>query len=140
VRRAGAFTPEPAPHSDALPRGHGERLLLVEDHDAVRKIFQRLLAGLGYDVTAVESAEAAEQFSGDSTFQLLLTDIMLPGLSGIELAARWKARRPDLRVVFMSGYTEDEAIRGRASAGEVRFLQKPVDLGTLAREVRAALA
>jgi len=140
VRGAGAFTPEPARHSEAIPRGHGERVLLVEDHDAVRKIFQRLLAGLGYHVTAVESAEAAEQLPGDPTFQLLLTDIMLPGASGVELAARQTARRPDLRVIFMSGYTEDEVIRERAAAGAVRFLQKPVDLDTLAREVRAALA
>jgi len=139
VRGAGAFTPEPARHSDAIPRGRGERLLLVEDHDAVRKTFQRLLTGLGYHVTAVESAEAVELLPSDSTFQLLLTDMMLPGASGSELAAREKARRPELKVVFMSGYTEDEVIRERAAAGAVRFLQKPVDLDTLAREIRAAL-
>jgi len=60
-------------------------------------------------------------------------------MSGAVLAARLRERWPALRVIFMSGYTEDEVLRKKAAMGEERFLQKPVDLPTLAREVHAAL-
>ena len=139
-RRAGSHEEqEPVRAAAAVPRGRGERVLLVEDHEAVRRTFERLLGGLGYAVTAVESAEAVDQLSDHPGFQLMLTDMMLPGASGAELAERVHDRWPDLRVVFMSGYTEDEVIRQRAASGAVRYLQKPVDLETLAREVRSAL-
>ncbi len=135
----GAAAPEAA-QAEALPRGNGERVLLVEDNDSVRRAFERLLARLGYLVTAAGSAEDAEKLSESQPYTLLLTDMVLPGRSGAGLATRLRERWPSLKVVFMSGYTEDEALRKRAAEGEVRFLQKPVDLGTLAREVRAALS
>ncbi|HXY70568.1 MAG TPA: PAS domain S-box protein [Gemmatimonadales bacterium] len=123
----------------ALPRGDGQRVLLVEDNDAVRRAFERLLLRLGYDVRAVASAEEAEALPMPQPIALLLTDMVLPGVSGAVLAARLRERWPTLRVIFMSGYTEDEVLRKKAALGEERFLQKPVDLPTLAREVHAAL-
>ena len=123
-----------------LPRGAGQTILLVEDHASVRQVFERLLRGLGYIVVSADSAEAAEQVPDLDRIALLLTDMMLPGASGRELAQRLQLRRPDLRVIFMSGYTEDEVIRHSAADGSARFLQKPVDLDRLAREVQAALA
>jgi PAS domain S-box-containing protein len=141
-RRAGgnaAAAPTTA-EATALPHGNGERVLLVEDNDSVRRAFERLLVRLGYAVTAAASAEEADQLPASQPYTLLLTDMVLPGISGATLATRLRARWPALKVVFMSGYTEDEALRKRAADGEVRFLQKPVDLGTLAREVRAALS
>jgi two-component system cell cycle sensor histidine kinase/response regulator CckA len=122
-----------------LPHGAGQRVLLVEDNVPVRRAFGRLLQRLGYAVTATGSAEEAEQLPASGSFDLLLTDMVLPGASGSNLAARLRERWPGLRVVLMSGYTEDELVRHQAANGEVRFLQKPVDLHTLAREVHEAL-
>ncbi len=72
-------------------------------------------------------------------FDLLLTDMMLPGASGIEVARGLSARWPALKVVLMSGYAQDDDVRRTVSRGELRFLQKPFDMATLARELRAAL-
>ncbi len=134
-----AAAPEAA-QATALPHGHGERLLLVEDNDSVRRAFERLLIRLGYEVTSAGSAEEADRLPASPPYLLLLTDMVLPGLSGAGLAAQLRARWPAIKVIFMSGYTEDEALRKQAAEGEVRFLQKPVDLGTLAREVHDALS
>lgn len=90
-------------------------------------------------MTAVDSAERAEELVETRAFALLLTDMMLPGVSGAELADRLRERRPDLTVVLMSGYTEDETVRQRLANDALRFLQKPVDLATLASEVHDAL-
>jgi len=141
-RRAEAGdAPAPqAAQAKALPHGNGERVLLVEDNDSVRRAFERLLIRLGYEVTAVGNAEEADQLPASQEYALLLTDMVLPGMSGAGLATHLRARWPALKVVFMSGYTEDEALRKRAAEGKVRFLQKPVDLATLAREVHDALS
>jgi len=122
-----------------LPRGRGERLLLVEDDDSVRRTFQRLLSGLGYRVVAAESAEEAARLPAEEPFDLLLTDVLLPGASGGELARHLRARWPSLRVVFMSGYSEDEIMRHDVASGGARYLQKPVDIRILSGVVRAAL-
>jgi PAS domain S-box-containing protein len=134
----GAVVPGDA-DGEALPAGKGERLLLVEDDDSVRRTFRRLLEGLGYRVESAESAEAAERLPADRPFDVLLTDVLLPGASGGELARRLTRRWPSLAVVFMSGYTEDEMVRHNVGAGGAAFLQKPVDIRTLTRTVRAAL-
>jgi len=120
--------------------GGAERVLVVEDNPQIRGLFARMLERLGYRVTAVDSAEAALELDPGAAFDLLLTDVMLPGITGVELSRRLAERWPGLRVVLMSGYAEDEVVRRDITAGEVRFLQKPVDLNTLADEVRASLA
>ncbi|MGD0485234.1 MAG: PAS domain S-box protein [Gemmatimonadales bacterium] len=136
---AGSAAARSGVEARRVPRGKGERLLLVEDNDSVRRTFQRLLSGLGYQVSAVESAEEAEVVPAVAPFDLLLTDVLLPGASGGELARRLRARWPALAVVFMSGYAEDELIRGDVAAGGGTYLQKPVDIEALGRAVRAAL-
>ena len=72
-------------------------------------------------------------------FEVLLTDMMLPGASGPELAAAARLRWPKLTVLLVSGYNQDEIVRRGIDAGTVRFLQKPFDMRTLATELRAAL-
>ncbi len=143
VRESGASPDDPeAPQSAgpaSPPRGAGQRVLLVDDNESVRRGFERLLVRLGYTVTAVESAEQAEELARKQTFALLLTDLTLPGASGAELAGRLRERWPDLPVVLTSGYAEDEAVPSHAAGGPLRFLPKPVDLATLAREVHEAL-
>lgn len=124
----------------ALESGHGERILLVEDEEGVRQALADVLESLGYQVVAVGSAEEAFALPEDSTFDLLLTDLVLPGLSGVELAIGLQSRWPDLRLLLMSGHTEDQVAKYAVFTGRVRFLQKPFDLATLARELRNALA
>ncbi|HVN75082.1 MAG TPA: ATP-binding protein [Thermoanaerobaculaceae bacterium] len=127
------------PPAADLTRGAGERILVVEDEDAARDGLQQILASLGYDVTAVATGADAAELAADRPFDLLLTDLMLPGVMGNVLAEELHARWPALKVILMSGYSEDEAVRRAVSAGGVRFLQKPFDMATLARAVRDEL-
>jgi len=129
---------EPSEETE-VPRGHGERVLIVEDEDGARKGLAELLTILGYAVTAVGSGEEAGVLPVEPAPDLLLTDLMLPGIDGAALAAGLRDRWPGIKVVLMSGYTEDEAVRRGVNEGEVRFLQKPFDMLTLARALRAAL-
>jgi len=119
--------------------GRGARLLVVEDEDVARASLGEVLALLGYDVTAVASAEEVAVLPAQATYDLLLTDFRLPGATGADLARELRARWPALKVILMSGYTEDETVRQSVATGAVRFLQKPFDMDTLARELRAAL-
>jgi len=126
-------------HSNEVPSGRGERTLVVEDEDGARRSLTELLSLMGYQVTAVASGEAAQALPEVPAFDLLLTDIMLPGASGLDVAAALRSRWPRLAVVLMSGYAADERVRETLSGGTGRFLEKPFDMATLARELRAAL-
>jgi PAS domain S-box-containing protein len=134
-----APTDETAPAAPAPEPGRGERVLVVEDEDGARKGFRDLLGILGYDVVAVASGERARELPASPPFDLLLTDLMLPGVAGPRLARELKERWPALKVILMSGYAEDDAVRQDGPAGGVRFLQKPFGVNALAHEVRAAL-
>jgi PAS domain S-box-containing protein len=130
--------PEPTPMTVIAPHSHGERVLLVEDEPGAREGLRQILSMLGYDVTAAASAEDVARLPGGRPFDLLLTDLLLPGMHGGELANYLRQRWPGLRVIVMSGYAEDEAVRRGVREGALRFLQKPFDMVTLARELRAA--
>ncbi len=139
---ASGEAPAVAPYATelgGLPEGRGEAVLVVEDEDGAREGLREILTGLGYRVVAVASAEEAGLLPERPPFDLLLTDLLLPGLSGADLAQGLQDRWPRLKVILMSGYAEDEAVRRGVNAGAVHFLQKPFDMGTLAREVRSAL-
>jgi PAS domain S-box-containing protein len=135
-RRAAALPPAAG---EEIPQGGGERVLVVEDEEGAREGLVDLLTMLGYRATGVASAEDAGRLPNDPPFDLLLSDILLPGASGADLARGLQARWRRLRVILMSGYTEDEAVRRGVVGGWVRFLQKPFDTKTLAQEVRRAL-
>ncbi len=121
-----------------FPSGKGERVLLVEDEAGARQGLAEILAMLGYEVVAAASAEEAAERGAAQRFDLLLTDMMLPGRSGIDLAGDLKAHLPALKVILMSGYTEAD-LRQRVQRSDARFLQKPFDIATLARAAREAL-
>ena len=89
--------------------------------------------------TTAASGEDAQALPAEPPVDLLLTDLMLPGVAGPELAVEMVGRWPRLRVILMSGYTEDEAVKRRIAAELVHFLQKPFDMARLAHEVRVAL-
>ncbi|MFI5197886.1 MAG: PAS domain S-box protein [Thermoanaerobaculia bacterium] len=121
----------------ALPRGGNETILLVEDEESVRRLASLLLKRSGYRVlvasSAEEALETARGFAGE--IDLLLTDVVLPGLNGRRLADLLRPERPKMKVVFASGYFDDRGILEPGS----EFIQKPFNPDTLARSVRRAL-
>jgi two-component system cell cycle sensor histidine kinase/response regulator CckA len=123
----------PAPEESRRGR---ETILLVEDEEGVRALARKVLSMKGYEVLEASDAEAAltllERHAGP--IHLLLTDVLMPGLSGPELAARVVARRPEVKVLLMSGYSDS------AAAGSAELLQKPFSPEALARKVRETLS
>src|SRR5580700_10350327 len=121
-----------------LPAGGkgSEAILLVEAEQGVRDLASRILSAKGYSVVAAKSTREAEEFSENYPGQihLLLTDIIMPGTSGRELAERIIARRPNTRVLYMSGYTDNVLARGGVLEAGLSFLQKPFTPGALAQK------
>lgn len=139
-RVAGEPQGRPRPATEErLPQGRGRRILLVEDDEVARETLAQVLQSLGYQVTAVGSAEEAGTLPVEPAFDLLLTDFLLPGASGAQLAAGLVERWPQLKVVAMSGYAQDQVFKEQVLAGKLRFLQKPFTVERLARELAAAL-
>jgi PAS domain S-box-containing protein len=132
-----ASPPEVAP---ASRRGGREAILLVEDEEMVLRFTSQLLRELGYEVLPAACAEdALSVVSKGVDFDLLLTDVLLPGIDGLELFRRLAAQRGNFPVVFMSGYTDNVlAERGLQETGAA-FLPKPFSHDELAAKVRAAL-
>jgi PAS domain S-box-containing protein len=134
----------PVAPAAAVAAGDGEAVLLVEDEDAVREVVLRILTRSGYRVRQVGSPiEALRIFeSGGEHFDVLLTDIVMPGMSGTQLASRLRELRPGLPVLFMSGYTTGPAPGGHELPSDGSLLHKPFDrpalLEALARVLRTA--
>jgi PAS domain S-box-containing protein len=118
-----------------------ETILLVEDEDSVRDVARRILEAAGYAVVVarngLEALEIASTTIGE--IDLLLTDLVMPGLGGRELAERLVRDRPRTRVLFMSGYTEDAAVHRGFMGSTVDFLAKPFTVEKLTSHVRAVL-
>jgi PAS domain S-box-containing protein len=126
------------PHARA-PTG-SELIALVEDQALVRATTQRQLESLGYRVMAFEGAtQALPTLLQERELSLLITDVVLAGSSGRELAEQLSKSRPGLSVLFISGYTEDIVLRQGVELGEVNFLSKPFNVNELGRAVRRAL-
>jgi PAS domain S-box-containing protein len=123
------------------PGKGSETILLVEDEEAVRELANRILSAKGYSVVAAKSTREAEQFAEKhgGTIHLLLTDIIMPGTSGRELAKRITARHPRTRVLYMSGYTDNVLAQGGVLEAGLSFLQKPFTPGALVQKVRDVL-
>ena len=120
--------------------GGMETILLVEDDELVRRYAQAQLAALGYRVLHAEDGQQALRLlQGGEPVDLLFTDVVMPGMSGRELAQQALAQRPRLRVLYTSGYTEDAIVHeGRLEPG-VRLLAKPYRRDELARSIRGLL-
>ncbi len=139
--RVDATDAEAAPPPTAPPgRGTAETILLVEDDPEVRELVAEILGDYGYRVVpASRPAEALELGSGGQRIDLLLTDVVMPEMSGRDLAARLTARHPALRVLYMSGYSDEVlASRGVIDPG-IRLLMKPFTPEALTSQVREAL-
>jgi CheY-like chemotaxis protein len=115
-------------------------VLVVDDEAPVRELASRILEGQGYRVLSAPDAAAALRIvAADPEVALLITDVVLPGTGGRELADRATELRPGLRVLFMSGYTEDVILQRRLLADDVVLLRKPFTAEKLARRTREAL-
>jgi PAS domain S-box-containing protein len=136
----GAAGPqERAPAAGALPRGT-ETVLIAEDEEGVRGVAELALRHLGYAVLSAAGAEEAEALArGAGRIDLLLTDVVMPGAGGRELAQRLRAGWPGLRVLYTSGYAEDALARHGVECDGVDLLRKPFTPATLARRVREVL-
>jgi len=132
-----AAAARPAPMTP--PGGSGERILVVEDEEGARLGLSELLSLLGYTVATASSAEEALAFPSEPRFDVVLSDLSLPGMAGTELVQRLKQQWPGLKVVLMSGYTADEALRSTVASGRIEFLQKPFDANALAEVLRRVI-
>ncbi len=135
-----------APPAEATPRRPAEHrrgcetVLLVEDDDAVRSLASTILRMHGYKVTEAASAEAADiLLRNGHNVDLVLSDIVLSGMSGPELAEKLRKRQNHVRFLFMSGYADDAVIRHGILETEVAFIQKPFTPDALAAKVRETL-
>jgi len=133
-------TAAPKPRAQETQRGW-ETILLVEDEEAVRELISTVLTEHGYDVIPARDPEhalkLATSFARD--IHMLLTDVVMPGMSGRELANHVSQRRPGIRVLFMSGYTDNVITTGGMLEKGLAFLQKPFSPNQLAQKVREVL-
>ena len=131
------------PGDAALAVGGTETILIVEDEAPVRAVTRQLLQRNGYTVMeAADGPAALALVDGEAAGQhidLLLTDVIMPGMSGRELADQLRVRRPNLRVLFMSGYTDDAVVRHGMLEPGLAYLEKPFRPTTLLRKVRGVL-
>ena len=140
---SAAASPAAAPPADApdtRPTG-SESILLVEDNDAVRAPIASLLADLGYHVLAATGPEHALQLAEAEaeSVDLLVTDVVMPAMNGPQLADVLRPSRPDMKVLYMSGYTNDAALSHGVNEPATAFLQKPFGADQLARTIRQLL-
>ena len=121
-------------------RGGGETILIVEDDDGVRQYASEILRDLNYQVIeAKDSATALRLLDADKKFDLLLTDVVLPGKNGRELANEVERRRPGTKIIFMTGYSRNAIVHhGRLDPG-IELIPKPLTERVLARKIRQVL-
>jgi two-component system, cell cycle sensor histidine kinase and response regulator CckA len=133
---AGVAAPE-APSVEAQRPPGDARVLVVEDQDPVRRQACRILEAHGYTVT--EAASADDALARWAPVDVLVTDVVMPGMSGQQLAEHARDLAPEVRIVFMSGHTDDIVVRDGARHGDIAFVQKPFTRDSLLRAVEEAL-
>jgi hypothetical protein len=133
---------QPAADTSSAPldESNGMTVVVVEDEDAIRTLTRRILSRQGYEVVEAETPEHAISLCEGMKPDLLLTDVVMPGMSGKDLSERLRERHADLRVLFMSGYTDNVMDRYGMVAGGDSLLQKPFNGRELLEAVQEALA
>jgi PAS domain S-box-containing protein len=136
----GAVVEKAPPKSVHAPVGDGQTVLVVEDDDSVRMLVAEVLDELGYvAILAPEPLGAIPILSGDQRIDLLISDVGLPGITGRELAEVARRRRPDLPILFITGYAENAAIRADFLNRNMELITKPFSLEQLAVKVRGMM-
>jgi len=132
----------PVLRSDTISRPAGQTVLVVEDEAMIRSNVRECLQQLGYHVLEADSAETALKLCAEQRgkIDVVLTDLVMPGMSGHELAGKLAQMCPQVKMLFMSGYTEDTATRREILLRGSAFLQKPFSVGDLANAVQQVLA
>ena len=130
------------PADESAPRGHGERVLVVDDEEVLARLGQKTLAALGYVVEfATQPADALALVRADpQRFAVVLTDQTMPGMTGLLLASRLREIRPELPVILMTGYTLSLTAERVEAVGICQLLLKPTSIHSLGTAVHAALA
>jgi signal transduction histidine kinase len=131
---------EAATAATADAGGHGETVLVAEDEAAVLRVVIRILERNNYSVLAAPNGTGALALAADHEFDLLLTDIVMPGISGLELARQVRQTHPEASVLFMSGYSPDLAGPGHSLPANTGLVQKPFTERALLEAVRIAIA
>ena len=123
-------------HENHLSDNENIRILFVEDEDSVRTFAVRALKKKGYEVIGCNSAEnALEHLAEDTNFNLMITDMVMPGKNGAELAEIVKAKIPAIKIILASGYSEEIARRELSVSDNFEFIAKPFSLGDLTKKV-----
>jgi PAS domain S-box-containing protein len=140
-RTAETSQPEKPAAEAAAPKRGVETVLLVEDETGVRVLVREILRQTGYTVLEATDVDHALRICQEhpEPIHLLLTDVVMPIMSGRELAERAAALHPELKVLYMSGYTDNVVVHHGVTSRDSRFVQKPFTPKTLARKVREAL-
>lgn len=139
-RQVGAATSISRPKAELAPTGGIETILVVEDEERVRNFAAEALREVGYTVLeAVDGQHALAMLQANLDTALLFTDVVMPGMTGRELADQALDRRPDLKVLYSTGYTRNAIVHNGVVDAGTNFLQKPYSLNDLARKVRAVL-
>jgi PAS domain S-box-containing protein len=126
----------------AAPSGNGggETILVVEDQPEVRQFAVKCLRSAGYEVLeAGDAEEALALFARSAPIHVIVTDVVMPGISGVELSRQLLAQAPDLRIVFVSGYADNVLLRHGVQTASAAFLQKPYQPSALAAKVREVI-
>jgi signal transduction histidine kinase len=140
-RAEEAARPVESKAASGATRGSGETVLLVEDDPALCHLTRQFLEALRYRVLVASNSEEARNIAGQEpgTIHLLLTDLIMPGMTGRELAETLVVGRPEMKVLLMSGYGDHALLNGPGSIPDAAFIQKPFDLATLSTKLRAVL-
>ena len=116
-----------------------ERILIVEDEDTLCESLQRVFRREGFEVDIADSAETAFRLLENNTYDLILTGVILPGISGIELIARYKEQNPNQKVIIMTAYASLQTAVEALRVGACDFIVKPIMHDELKRMVKKAL-
>jgi len=138
----GAPALAPPPKEGPVPRGYGERVLVVDDEEVIVQLIQQTLAVLGYQVDCATKPAAALAMVGadPQRYALVITDQTMPGMTGLYLASQLRQIRPGLPVIMMTGYTAALMAEQVEAAGIRRLLLKPISIHSLGTAVHAVIA
>jgi len=128
---------QPSPHRETAP-GHHETILLVDDDIALREVASAALHRMGYNVlTGINGEDALAIFRDhEREISLVLSDIVMPGMGGVELAQKIRSRNPHIPIILATGYDRDEAIHGQLAIDHCQFLSKPYSFAMMSQLIR----